>query len=249
MFTKQPIDPDVLALVEFKDTLPLTVKDQHGVQVQFVDLYKLHSSLDVKTRPRQWFALAVTKYGFVKDEDYLEIPIDTSTAEGRLQLKSGAVVNYWLSTDMAKELCMVQASDIGRAVRKYFLIAERVAKKHAAEFFKAELQDARLETKHAKQQFLEADKIATQAALAAGYKSGTHCLLDAQATEKVKRLSTNFNEAQGAALMMWEQCTVARRHAKQGRTAQALEALERVEQAYGTHSDMLRNSPPWASSL
>lgn len=236
---------DETVVEEFKSTLPLILKDQEGVPIHLVDMYRLHSALCVPTRPRQWLERSLEKYGFVEDEDYIKIAVDASTVEGRLQIKSGATHNYLLTLDMAKELCMVQASPLGRQVRKYFLVAERVAKKHAAKEFAAALGAAKEHAQVEHRKFLEADKIATAAALKAGFKSGTHALMAFNDNERAQRHKRAEKAATGAALFMWEQVSTARRYLAQKRTSEAVEALAEVEQAYGVYSDMALDCPPW----
>jgi len=236
---------DETAVDEFKATLPLVLKDQEGVPMQFVDMYHLHSALGIATRPRQWFVRAIEMYSFVEDEDYIKTAVDGSTAEGRAQLKAGVTFNYLLTLDMAKELCMVQKSTMGRQVRKYFLIAERVAKKHAAKEFAAALDAAKEHAQVEHRKFLEADKIATAAALKAGFKSGTDALIAFETNERAQRHKRAEKAATGAGLFMWEQVSAARRYLAQKRTAEALGTLAEVEQAYGAYSDMARDCPPW----
>ena len=240
------VDPEQATLREFKAALPLIVEDRKGVSVQMVNMYHLHGALGIATRPRQWLLRAIEKYGFVEDEDYIKVEIDPSTPEGRAQLKSGATHNYSLTSDMAKELCMVQASDIGRQVRKYFLVAERVAKKHAAKEFAAALGKANEEAHAAQQNFLRVDAPFTAWALKAGFKSGTNAIIAYENKEATTRARRAATAATAAATIMWEQSTTARRHALAGHLPQALAALNEIEQTFGSYTDMARGTPPWS---
>ena len=76
---------------------------------------ELHRALQIKTPYKDWFP-RMREYGFTEGEDFSAI-LSESTG-GRPS------TDHQLSINMAKELCMIQRSDIGKRVRQYFLQVE-----------------------------------------------------------------------------------------------------------------------------
>ena len=80
---------------------------------------ELHEALEVKTAYKDWFP-RMCKYGFVEGEDYGSFLSDRSDG-----LPGKPRTDHQLTIDMAKQICMIQRSDIGRRYREYFLDVER----------------------------------------------------------------------------------------------------------------------------
>ncbi len=76
---------------------------------------ELHDALQVKTAYKDWFP-RMCEYGFVEGTDFSSFLSESSG--GR------PAVNHQLSIDMAKQLCMIQCTDIGRKFRQYFIKVE-----------------------------------------------------------------------------------------------------------------------------
>ena len=80
----------------------------------------LHEKLEVKSRYNDWFA-RMAEYGFEENQDYVAVTQKRVTAQG-----NGTVyTDHQLTLDMAKQICMLQRTDIGRKYREYFLEIER----------------------------------------------------------------------------------------------------------------------------
>ncbi len=77
---------------------------------------ELHDALQVKTAYKDWFP-RMCEYGFVEGTDFCSFLSESSG--GR------PAVNHQLSIDMAKQLCMIQRTDIGRKFRQYFIKVEK----------------------------------------------------------------------------------------------------------------------------
>ena len=75
----------------------------------------LHEALQVKTAYKDWFP-RMCEYGFVEGRDFCSFLSESSG--GR------PAVNHQLTIDMAKQLCMIQRTDIGRKFRQYFIQVE-----------------------------------------------------------------------------------------------------------------------------
>lgn len=85
----------------------------------FVRGRTVHRALEIKTRYNDWI-LRVLDYGFVEYVDYISITQSRVTAQGNVT----EYIDHKLTVGMAKEICMVQKTPIGRACRKYFIQKE-----------------------------------------------------------------------------------------------------------------------------
>lgn len=82
-----------------------------------IDAKLLHLKLKSKTKFQDWFIRQVKSYAFEDGKDFFS----------NLRKSTGGrkATDYHLTLDMAKELCMVERSEIGRAFRRYFIDAEK----------------------------------------------------------------------------------------------------------------------------
>lgn len=93
-----------------------------------VDGRKLHEVLEVKSRYNDWINNRIKKYGFIENSDYLAITKVLVTAQGN----ASEYVTHKLTTNMAKELSMIENNEIGKEFRKYFIMSEEIAHKAIA---------------------------------------------------------------------------------------------------------------------
>jgi len=99
---------------------PQTINAETVNAVNSRDIYK---NLDLaKGQYSRWFKKAVKKYDFKEDEDY--ICIDTKV-EGTM------AETFFVTMDMAKELCMISNTEKGKEYRKYFIKVEKQSVKPA----------------------------------------------------------------------------------------------------------------------
>lgn len=84
---------------------------------------ELHEALGIKTQYSKWFA-RMCEYGFSDGQDFFTI-LEKSTG-GRHS------TDHAVTIDMAKELCMIQRSEIGKRCREYFIEVEKKWKSHKA---------------------------------------------------------------------------------------------------------------------
>lgn len=87
--------------------------------VQAVSARDLHEFLNSGERFSRWFDRQL-QFGFELDSDYIERTFMHATTNKEMQ-------DYFISINMAKEVSMIQRSDEGRQVRKYFIECERKA--------------------------------------------------------------------------------------------------------------------------
>lgn len=76
---------------------------------------ELHAALEVRTAYKDWFP-RMCEYGFAEGMDFCSF-LSESTG-GR------PAADHQLTLDMAKQLCMIQRTDIGRKFRQYFIKVE-----------------------------------------------------------------------------------------------------------------------------
>jgi anti-repressor protein len=98
-----------------EDLIKITEND--GIQT--VSGRELHRILGIETAYTMWFT-RMCEYGFKEDEDYLTILVDRSDG-----LPGKPATDHIIKLDMAKEICMIQRTDIGRKIRQYFISAEK----------------------------------------------------------------------------------------------------------------------------
>ncbi|MBP1534211.1 MAG: phage antirepressor KilAC domain-containing protein [Ruminococcus sp.] len=80
---------------------------------------ELHAALMIETPYHKWFPRMVG-YGFTEEIDYWTFLSNRSDG-----LAGKPRTDHQLTIDMAKELCMIQRSEIGKRCREYFLEIEK----------------------------------------------------------------------------------------------------------------------------
>ncbi len=85
---------------------------------QTVSARELHEQLHIGTRFNDWFP-RMCEYGFEEGKEYYSKMSKTSESGGRPS------VDYDISVDMAKQICMIQRTPEGKAVRQYLIDLER----------------------------------------------------------------------------------------------------------------------------
>lgn len=106
-----------------------TVSGQLDNQTQaLVDAHDLHKFLGVETPFSKWIQRRIEEYGFTQALDFIGVDKIVRTEAGFFGQRDKTVQGYYLSLDMAKELCMVERNDKGRQARRYFIEMEKQAK-------------------------------------------------------------------------------------------------------------------------
>lgn len=144
-FNKTDVNVEALPVVsEFLNN------EKRGVEVveivehdgkQAVNARELHQKLGSKQRFADWIKNRIEKYGFVENQDYEvfhKIMKNSNDVEYQdfevfhkiMENSNGgrSRIEYALSLDMAKELCMIENNEQGRLFRKYFIEVEKAAR-------------------------------------------------------------------------------------------------------------------------
>lgn len=83
---------------------------------------ELHEKLEVKTAYKDWFP-RMCEYGFEENKDYILVAQICATNNPRNPTTERT--DHAITLDMAKQLCMIQRTDIGRKCREYFIEVEK----------------------------------------------------------------------------------------------------------------------------
>ena len=83
---------------------------------------ELHEFLEVGTDYRHWID-RMLEYGFTQGADFNMVKNDRVQAEGNRKVKR-MVDDVVMTTEMAKEICMLQRTDRGKQARQYFIQVE-----------------------------------------------------------------------------------------------------------------------------
>ena len=87
-----------------------------------IDARQLHEQLKVPTLFKDWIKRRIQEFGFKDGEDFSS-NLSESTG-GR------KAINYYITLDMAKELAMVERTEIGKIIRRYFIAVEKEARRN-----------------------------------------------------------------------------------------------------------------------
>lgn len=101
-----------------RQLISINIREENGKQT--VSARELYEKLGIESKFMDWFN-RMLKYGFEENVDYVAIAQKKETAQGNVSTFN----EYYISIDMAKEICMIQRSDKGRQFRQYFIECER----------------------------------------------------------------------------------------------------------------------------
>ena len=126
---------------------------------------ELHEFLGVTTRYNDWFPRMV-EYGFTEGKDFNLLKNEQVRFEGNREV-TRELLDHLLTIDMAKEICMIQRTEVGKQARQYFIQVEKDYNSpekimaRALRIAEKELSTLRLETKVQAQQIAELQPKAT----------------------------------------------------------------------------------------
>ena len=105
-----------------QDIIPIFTSNFNGKQLNSIDARNLHEFLEVKTKFATWIQRKIEKYGFIENINFIRISQNWETSSGGTQS-----IEYHISTNMAKELSMLEENDKGKQARLYFIKKEEQA--------------------------------------------------------------------------------------------------------------------------
>ena len=98
------------------ELINVTLNDSHE---PVVSGRQLHEALGVKTKYADWFNRMI-EYGFTENQDFLLLKNEQQTGRG-----GHNKVDHIIKLDMAKEIAMIQRTELGKQVRQYFIQVEK----------------------------------------------------------------------------------------------------------------------------
>ena len=106
----------------------INITEQKGIQL--VDARELHGKLQTGRKFTTWIQGRIMEYGFTLNEDYF-IENQTFSQDGEVKTPTHGGFrhrkDYFITTNMAKELAMVERNEQGRKIRRYFIEMEKIA--------------------------------------------------------------------------------------------------------------------------
>lgn len=99
--------------------------------VQFVNARDLHEILKNGKQFSDWIQHRISKYGFSENLDFIVVHQLVNVDRGFFGIRKESRKEYHITLDMAKELCMLERSELGRQARRYFIEMEKQSKQLA----------------------------------------------------------------------------------------------------------------------
>ena len=90
---------------------------------KLINARELHSALGSKQEFANWIKQRIIKYSFEEKEDFIRF--DNFIKGDKKGYGNRTLIEYYLTIDTAKEICMIENNQIGRKIRKYFIETER----------------------------------------------------------------------------------------------------------------------------
>ena len=91
-----------------------------GSEQRTVNARDLHAALQIKSNFRDWIRNRISDFGFIENQDFVCIAKNLAKPQG-----GRPSVEYFISINMAKELCMVERNELGRKWRAHFIKCEK----------------------------------------------------------------------------------------------------------------------------
>lgn len=100
--------------------IPIYEKEGGEQLINARELFYALRGKETKTKFADWIKERVYKYKFVENEDFVKLR--KLTKLGNLQRPQ---LDYYLTIDTGKEICMIENNDNGRKIRRYFIEVEK----------------------------------------------------------------------------------------------------------------------------
>ncbi|ECT4084372.1 TPA: antA/AntB antirepressor family protein [Campylobacter jejuni] len=95
-----------------------------GAEINSVNAREIYKYIKITSNFAEWINRRINHYNFIENQDYI---IEIVYTKGRPRKE------YYVTLDMAKELCMVENNEKGRQARRYFIECEKRLKNLEAE--------------------------------------------------------------------------------------------------------------------
>ncbi|MGX2951634.1 antA/AntB antirepressor family protein [Ursidibacter sp. B-7004-1] len=95
--------------------------------VQLINARELHQKLENGKQFSDWIQHRISKYKFSENLDFIVVHQLVSVDRGFFGMRQENIKEYHITLDMAKELCMLERSELGQQARRYFIQKEKEA--------------------------------------------------------------------------------------------------------------------------
>ena len=90
---------------------------------RLINARELHIKLENKRQYSDWIKQRIEHYKFIENKDFVRF--HNFVKGDKKGFGNRTTIEYFLTIDMAKELCMVENNEIGRSIRRYFIEVEK----------------------------------------------------------------------------------------------------------------------------
>lgn len=96
---------------------------ENETKEKLINARELYNALGSKQEFANWIKQRITKYNFEENEDFIRF--DNFIKGDKKGYGNRTLIEYYLTIDTAKEICMIENNQIGRKIRKYFIETEK----------------------------------------------------------------------------------------------------------------------------
>ena len=96
---------------------------ENETKEKLINARELHKALKNKRQFANWIKQRIEKYEFIENEEYIRFNNFVKGDDNGYGNRT--LTDYYLTIDMAKELCMVENNETGRKIRRYFIEVEK----------------------------------------------------------------------------------------------------------------------------
>ncbi|NBI42040.1 phage antirepressor Ant [[Haemophilus] felis] len=95
--------------------------------VQLIKARELHQKLENGKQFSDWIQHRISKFKFAENLDFIVVHQLVNVDRGFFGMRQENIKEYHITLDMAKELCMLERSELGQQARRYFIRMEKEA--------------------------------------------------------------------------------------------------------------------------
>lgn len=110
------------------ELIPINKADFNGAEINSVNARELHAVLESKQDFSTWIKKRLDEVDAVENTDYIVVPQKNGTQRPDGTQGVSISIEYILSTDIAKEIAMLERNEVGKKVRRYFIEFEKMHK-------------------------------------------------------------------------------------------------------------------------
>ena len=114
------------------ELIPINKADFNGAEINSVNARELHAVLESKQDFSTWIKKRLDEVDAVENVDFI-------CFHKKMEANNATMIEYILSTDIAKEIAMLERNEVGKKVRRYFIEFEKMHKQKVIPLTQAEI--------------------------------------------------------------------------------------------------------------